>query len=183
MWAHHWLLKVLETKVMWPSLKGVKTEWMQVWENSIHFAIYAMKSKQTYQTSKTIRMTWWSEARYALQFVPVSCHLLPLCIHPLYITLAKMPLGLSLHWRAIFSVKVSKSKNFTRWKWVGKTFSLKVLDIHTYHTHTVKKKCVKMTARLAGSGNLSTGNQIIFTFIRSFCQLAFFQFFLALLFF
>ena len=56
-------------------------DWVGV--NSIRFAIYAMKSKQTYQTSKTITMTWWLEVRYALQFVPVSCHLLPLCIHPL----------------------------------------------------------------------------------------------------
>ena len=35
-------------------LKGVKTEWVQVLANSIHFATYAVKSKQTYQTSKTI---------------------------------------------------------------------------------------------------------------------------------
>ena len=35
-------------------VKGVKTEWVQVWANSIHFTSYAMKSKQTYQTSKTI---------------------------------------------------------------------------------------------------------------------------------
>ena len=39
-------------------VKGVKTEWVQVWANSIHFAIYAVKSKQTYQTSKTITVTW-----------------------------------------------------------------------------------------------------------------------------
>ena len=37
--------------------KGVKIEWVQVWTNSIRFAIYAVKSKQTYQTSKTITMT------------------------------------------------------------------------------------------------------------------------------
>ena len=39
-------------------LKGVKTEWVQIWANSIGFAIYAIKSKQTYQTSKTIIMMW-----------------------------------------------------------------------------------------------------------------------------
>ena len=39
-------------------LKGVKTEWVKVWENLICFAIYAMESKQTYQTFKTITMTW-----------------------------------------------------------------------------------------------------------------------------
>ena len=40
------------------ALKGVKTEGVQVWANLIRFAIYAVKSKQTYQTSKTIAMTW-----------------------------------------------------------------------------------------------------------------------------
>ena len=29
------------------NLKGVKTEWVQVWSNLIRFAIYAVKSKQT----------------------------------------------------------------------------------------------------------------------------------------
>ena len=29
-------------------------------------------------------MRWQLEVRYTLQFVPVSCHLLPLCIYPLY---------------------------------------------------------------------------------------------------
>ena len=65
------------------SLKGVKTEWVQVWSNSIRFAIYTVKSKQTYQTFKTITMMWWFEVRYALQFVPVNCNLLSLCIYPL----------------------------------------------------------------------------------------------------
>ena len=39
------------------SIKGVKTKWVQVWANLIRFAIYAVKSKQTYQTSKTITTT------------------------------------------------------------------------------------------------------------------------------
>ena len=39
-------------------VKGVKTEWVQVWANSIYFAIDAVKSKQTYQTSKIITTTW-----------------------------------------------------------------------------------------------------------------------------
>ena len=65
------------------SVKGVKTEWEQVWANVIRFAIYAMKSKQTYQSSKTMTMAWWLEVRYALQFWPVSCNLLPLYIHPI----------------------------------------------------------------------------------------------------
>ena len=68
----------------WLALKGVKTEWMQLWANWIHFAIYAVKSKQTYQTSKTTTMTRWLEVRYALQFMPVNCHLLPLYIPSLY---------------------------------------------------------------------------------------------------
>ena len=55
-------------------LKEVKTEWVQVWANSIRFAIYAVKSKQTYQTSNTITMTWRLEVKHALQFVPVSFH-------------------------------------------------------------------------------------------------------------
>ena len=38
------------------ALKGVKTEWVQVGANSIRFAIYAMKSNQTYQTFKIITM-------------------------------------------------------------------------------------------------------------------------------
>ena len=67
-----------------PRLKGVKTKWVQVWTNLISFAGYAVKSKQTYQTSKTITMMWRLEVRYALQFMPVSFHLLPLCINPLY---------------------------------------------------------------------------------------------------
>ena len=53
---------------------------------SICFAIYGVKSKQTFQTSKTLTMMSWLEVRYALQFLPVRCHLLPLCIHPLYST-------------------------------------------------------------------------------------------------
>jgi len=40
------------------TLKGLKTEWVQVWANSICFAIYGAKSKQTYETSETITMTW-----------------------------------------------------------------------------------------------------------------------------
>ena len=40
------------------ALKRVKKKWAQVWANSIRFATYAVKSKQTYQTSKTIAMTW-----------------------------------------------------------------------------------------------------------------------------
>ena len=43
-----------------------------------------------------------------------------------------MPLELSLVSTTIFSVKVGKSKNFTRRKWKEKNFSLKVLD--TYYT-------------------------------------------------
>ena len=30
-------------------LKGVKTEWVQVWTNSIHFVTHAVKSRQVYQ--------------------------------------------------------------------------------------------------------------------------------------
>ena len=39
-------------------IKGVKTEWVQDRANLIHFAICSVKSKQTYQISNIIRMTW-----------------------------------------------------------------------------------------------------------------------------
>ena len=74
------MTRFLKIKTWITALKGVKTEWVQVLANSIRFAIYVVKSKQTYQTSKTITMTWWLEVRYALQLVPIRYHLLPLCI-------------------------------------------------------------------------------------------------------
>ena len=46
---------ILDSSIgQWCALNGVKTEWVHVWANSVRFAIYAVKSKQTYQTSKTI---------------------------------------------------------------------------------------------------------------------------------
>ena len=84
----HWgslLTQLLRFARSQTRLKGVKTELVQVWANSIRFTISAVKSKQTYQPSKTITTTWWLEVKYALQFMPVSCHLLPLFIHTLYL--------------------------------------------------------------------------------------------------
>ena len=52
-----WLGESLESIASAAIAKGVKTEWVQVWANLICFAIYAVKSKQTYQTSRTVTMT------------------------------------------------------------------------------------------------------------------------------
>ena len=62
---HHVIAFMIEYLSSWAQiiiiqrLKWVKTEWVQVWANSIHFVIYAVNSKETYQTSKIIMTMMW----------------------------------------------------------------------------------------------------------------------------